>query len=239
MKTNECFECGATEDLQQHHIVPRSRGGTKTVPLCTQCHGKAHGRDLKGLEHSRLTKEGLERASARGQKLGFALHQDKVAQKAGKKSGIVRNERAHQHVLQYGPLIEFERKQNNLSFAKIATIFTDKKYPTSYQAHSCKWVASRVLSIYKKWEQIPIQIRAHKNSITSRARAADDHARQWGPVVEIFFNEGLSWNETCLKLDELGAPTSATAAAKDKATKWTIGSLQRLKDRYQEIKNNT
>ena len=70
MKTNECFECGTTEDLQQHHVVPRSRGGTKTVSLCTQCHGKAHGRDLKGLEHSRLTKEGLERARQRGVKLG-------------------------------------------------------------------------------------------------------------------------------------------------------------------------
>lgn len=70
MKNSECFECGATEDLQQHHVVPKSRGGTKTIPLCTQCHGKAHGRDLKGLEHSRLTKEGIERARQRGVKLG-------------------------------------------------------------------------------------------------------------------------------------------------------------------------
>ena len=67
---DKCFECETTEDLQQHHVVPRSRGGTKTVTLCHSCHMKAHGRDSKGLNHSRLTKEGLARARARGVKLG-------------------------------------------------------------------------------------------------------------------------------------------------------------------------
>lgn len=67
---NKCFECETAEDLQQHHVVPKSRGGTKTVTLCHSCHMKAHGRDSKGLDHSRLTKEGLARAKARGAKLG-------------------------------------------------------------------------------------------------------------------------------------------------------------------------
>lgn len=67
---NKCFECETAEDLQQHHVVPKSRGGTKTVTLCHSCHMKAHGRDSKGLDHSRLTKEGLARAKARGVKLG-------------------------------------------------------------------------------------------------------------------------------------------------------------------------
>jgi len=67
---DKCFECETTEDLQQHHVVPRSRGGTKTVTLCHSCHMKAHGRDSKGLNHVRLTKEGLKRARARGVKLG-------------------------------------------------------------------------------------------------------------------------------------------------------------------------
>jgi len=66
----KCFECETTEDLHEHHVVPRSRGGTKTVTLCHQCHMKAHGRDGKGLNHSRLTKEGLKRAKERGVKLG-------------------------------------------------------------------------------------------------------------------------------------------------------------------------
>lgn len=37
-----CFECGAPATCA-HHVIPRSRGGTKTVPLCGGCHGLAHG----------------------------------------------------------------------------------------------------------------------------------------------------------------------------------------------------
>ena len=67
---NKCFECETTEDLQQHHVVPRSRGGTSTITLCHSCHMKAHGRDSKGLNQGRLIKEGLARAKARGVKIG-------------------------------------------------------------------------------------------------------------------------------------------------------------------------
>lgn len=66
----KCFECEKTEDLQEHHIIPKSKGGTKTVTLCYECHMKAHGRTGKGLNHKRLTKEGLARAKAKGIKLG-------------------------------------------------------------------------------------------------------------------------------------------------------------------------
>ena len=66
----ECFECKATQDLQEHHVVPKSRGGTKTVTLCYSCHMMSHGRDSKGLDHKRLTKEGLSQAKLRGAKLG-------------------------------------------------------------------------------------------------------------------------------------------------------------------------
>lgn len=37
-----CFECNK-ESEHQHHVVPRALGGTKTVDLCSECHGKAHG----------------------------------------------------------------------------------------------------------------------------------------------------------------------------------------------------
>ena len=36
-----CFECGAPA-AHHHHVVPRVLGGTRTVPLCTVCHGKVH-----------------------------------------------------------------------------------------------------------------------------------------------------------------------------------------------------
>lgn len=36
-----CFECGKPAE-HRHHVVPRSLGGTKTIPLCTPCHRKVH-----------------------------------------------------------------------------------------------------------------------------------------------------------------------------------------------------
>jgi hypothetical protein len=42
-----CFECGS-EAVHQHHVVPKSMGGTKTVPLCAECHGKAHSIAISG-----------------------------------------------------------------------------------------------------------------------------------------------------------------------------------------------
>lgn len=41
IKLDECFECGAPKE-EMHHIIPKSRGGIKTIPLCLDCHGKAH-----------------------------------------------------------------------------------------------------------------------------------------------------------------------------------------------------
>jgi len=40
MKT--CFECGKPA-VNDHHVVPQSKGGKKTVPLCSRCHQLAHG----------------------------------------------------------------------------------------------------------------------------------------------------------------------------------------------------
>jgi hypothetical protein len=47
------------EEIHHHHVVPRSRGGTKTVGLCLECHGKAHHRK-KNMHASKLTKEAIQ-----------------------------------------------------------------------------------------------------------------------------------------------------------------------------------
>lgn len=65
----KCFECGSADNLHQHHVVPRSRGGTKTVDLCYHCHAKAHGK--KGnFDVSTLTKEALAAKKAQGEYTG-------------------------------------------------------------------------------------------------------------------------------------------------------------------------
>ena len=71
---NICFECGSNKDIHQHHIIPKSLGGKKTIPLCNDCHGKLHGK--KGGIHKnpndwrRLIKIGMKKYIANGGKLG-------------------------------------------------------------------------------------------------------------------------------------------------------------------------
>lgn len=60
-----CWECEVnTDNIHHHHVVPRSRGGQKTVPLCLDCHAKAHHRK-KAMSSSRLVKEALAAKKAR------------------------------------------------------------------------------------------------------------------------------------------------------------------------------
>lgn len=61
-----CFECGS-EATTKHHVVPRSRGGVKTVPLCDECHGKAHGRRMATRD---LTREAIARKRQAGERIG-------------------------------------------------------------------------------------------------------------------------------------------------------------------------
>jgi 5-methylcytosine-specific restriction endonuclease McrA len=64
-----CWECGAPGDIHQHHPVPRSRGGMRTIPLCECCHGKAHHRD-GAMSTSVLTRDALQAKKARGERTG-------------------------------------------------------------------------------------------------------------------------------------------------------------------------
>jgi len=66
-----CFNCGAPSS-QQHHVVPRSLGGIATVPLCHDCHGKAHGRASGFRNTSELTRAALSVKRDRGESTGEA-----------------------------------------------------------------------------------------------------------------------------------------------------------------------
>ena len=61
-----CFECDAPAD-HEHHVVPRVFGGTRTVPLCHICHGKAHGRARGFRDTAGLTRAALRVKRARGE----------------------------------------------------------------------------------------------------------------------------------------------------------------------------
>jgi len=66
-----CFNCGAPSS-HQHHVVPRSLGGVATVPLCHDCHGKAHGKASGFRDTSELTRKALATIKASGVQLGGA-----------------------------------------------------------------------------------------------------------------------------------------------------------------------
>lgn len=65
----KCFECGK-EAVHAHHVVPRSLGGTTTVNLCADCHGKVHNRRFT--DSSALVKAGLKKLNAKGYHHGVA-----------------------------------------------------------------------------------------------------------------------------------------------------------------------
>ena len=46
MNNDICFECGSENNIHYHHVVPKSLGGTNTIPLCDICHGKVHGEHM-------------------------------------------------------------------------------------------------------------------------------------------------------------------------------------------------
>jgi hypothetical protein len=61
-----CFECDEPAD-HQHHVVPRSLGGTRTVPLCARCHATVHD---TGITTSDLTAAAMQRKRERGEHTG-------------------------------------------------------------------------------------------------------------------------------------------------------------------------
>jgi hypothetical protein len=58
-----CFECGSTAD-HDHHVIPQSLGGTKTVPLCARCHSLVHASSLVAAQS--LSRAAIEKRRAEG-----------------------------------------------------------------------------------------------------------------------------------------------------------------------------
>ena len=70
-----CCNCGSTEDLQYHHIVPIELGGrdinSNMCCLCYKCHFKIHHlRDPKMNNYGEMIKKGQAKAKAEGRFTG-------------------------------------------------------------------------------------------------------------------------------------------------------------------------
>jgi len=74
-----CFECGGPHECD-HHVIPQSLGGTKTVPLCERCHNMVHNKDGKRRDSLRaLVSHALQRKRTRGERVGAIPYGSQLA----------------------------------------------------------------------------------------------------------------------------------------------------------------
>jgi len=72
-----CWSCDLPAE-HHHHVVPRILGGTRTIPLCAICHGKAHG--VAGFRNiGSLTKAALDLMRIRGERVGSIPYGSQLA----------------------------------------------------------------------------------------------------------------------------------------------------------------
>jgi len=123
MKHNYCVACGNTENLHQHHLVPRSVGGSddesNLITLCNSCHGKIHG-ITKEWNLTKLTKEALWRKKAKGERTGSIPYGFNVAD-----DGIKLIKNAHeQEAIDYC----IEAKKDGYSLREIADLLIEQGF---------------------------------------------------------------------------------------------------------------
>ena len=72
---SKCVNCGSTEDLEYHHVVPLAIGGndvdSNIVCLCGYCHKMLHNAtNANHINHSLLIKNGIKKARKDGKIVG-------------------------------------------------------------------------------------------------------------------------------------------------------------------------
>ena len=132
-----CFECGGLAEAL-HHVVPVSRGGTKTVSLCGLCHGKAHHCD-RNMTTSALTRVALQKKRERNEMIGQVPYGWRLV--GGKKLEPVEGE---QNVLRM--IIELRSK--GWTLRRITERLNSSAIPT--KKGKAKWNVSTIQGICKR-----------------------------------------------------------------------------------------
>ncbi|MHC4930541.1 MAG: HNH endonuclease [Planctomycetota bacterium] len=74
-----CYECGGPHECD-HHVIPRSLGGKKTVPLCERCHDIVHDKRHNRRDSLRaLASAAIQRKRARGERVGAIPYGSQLA----------------------------------------------------------------------------------------------------------------------------------------------------------------
>ena len=94
MRIEACWECGKNGEVHHHHVVPRSQGGIRTLPLCLECHGKVHNNKMCSSE---LVKAAYQKKIADFGKGNFKWGSTKGLKKGRAKSLQNRQAKADKH----------------------------------------------------------------------------------------------------------------------------------------------
>lgn len=133
----------------RHHIVPKVLGGTDNetnlVWLCEPCHGKVH--DRRFLNHSALTKAGLQAAKARGVKLGGSRLPPGDAESAAKARAA---HSAKALLFAKGFFFVKELHDGGMSFRRIAIYLNEGGYKSRQGGN---WHPSSVKYLLEKLEK--------------------------------------------------------------------------------------
>ncbi len=148
IKDMECFECGATENLIQHHVIPRIFGGNKTICLCQKHHDIIHNVVSKNISISELTKQGIHKARNRGIKLG-----NPKPERALKNALKAKQERADVFAAELAPIINHLRSVGMPTLRDIAFCLNLRGFKTpnnkAFKPQSVKNLLIR-LKLYNK-----------------------------------------------------------------------------------------
>jgi hypothetical protein len=148
-----CFECGDPA-LFYHHVVPKSLGGNRTIPLCDLCHSKIH--DLDMTKHRTLVLAAMKKCKERGVLLGAknSKCRNLTAEAAiiGRAKGSAnRKKKSQNHWSFLRPILE-EMIQKGIGSTFIAHKLNDMGYRTQRGSMWNKTYVVKVLKILELWQ---------------------------------------------------------------------------------------
>lgn len=140
----ECVNCGEEENLQLHHIVPLSLGGTNYYKnicgICEDCHSKIH--DNNGLRNqSMMIRKGKEKNRRKGRWTGGRVSYG--YKKGEKKSTVIINEEESEIVR----MIFKMRYETKYSVTQIIKILNYMAIPTREKG---EWSPAVLERMFKK-----------------------------------------------------------------------------------------
>ena len=143
MRLKFCAVCGNTEDIEQHHWTPKSLDGpdeeANLLTLCSKHHGEIHSMKRR-CNISKITKERLAAAKARGVKLGSY----------GKIQAQENKRKANKFAEKMKPIIEELNQDGFTSFNAVAQELNDRGIKTARGGNN--WHPSSVRNLIMRIE---------------------------------------------------------------------------------------